>query len=298
MCSIFFLYGSFVQSAEFVSDYAKPLLDKWWPGDEKAYSFNINQDNRFIDNVKALFYPSDEGVPGWQIWVFIRTIAVAVFFALLVWAWFQFIFNADNPEWINKAKMSLLYILLWAAVFFLSRWILTELLSISSIDGVYESDDNNSLVDRANNIAVLILSFLKAIAFFVALFFIVWYGFQIMSAMGEEEKIKAARQGLLNVVLALIFIKIIDYLYYIALSGDFTNQAIDFIVQASRFLTYIIGVCFVLALLYAGYTMLTSSGDEERTTKAKNIVKAVFVIGLLVLLFMLIIHQIFQDLYS
>jgi hypothetical protein len=103
-------------------------------------------------------------------------------------------------------------------VFFLARWILTEVLSISNIDGIYESDTNNSIVDRANSIAVIILSFLKAIAFFVALFFIVWYGFQIMSAMGEEEKIKAARQGILNVVLALIFIKIIDYLYYIALS--------------------------------------------------------------------------------
>jgi hypothetical protein len=95
------------------------------------------------------------------------------------------------------------------------------------------------------------LSFLKAIAFFVALFFIVWYGFQIVSAVGEEEKIAAARQGLINVLLALVFIKIIDYLYYIALSGEFQSKAVDFIVQASKFITYIIGVCFILALIYA-----------------------------------------------
>jgi len=106
-------------------------------------------------------------------------------------------------------------------------------------------------MDKANNLALVILSFLKAIAFFVALFFIVRYGFQIISAVGEEEKVTAARQGVINVLLALIFIKIIDYLYYIALSGDFKNKAVDFIVQASKFLTYIIGTCFILALIYA-----------------------------------------------
>ena len=291
--------GSFWRTADFVSDYANPLLQKWGNGDEKAYSFNVKYDyeTKIIDNIKALFYPSDDGVPGGQIWLFLRTIAVAIFFALLVWAWFQFIFNADNPDGIKKAKMSLLYILLGAAIFFMSRWILTKLLSVWSVEGIY-GDWWNTIVDRTNDIAVIILSFLKAIAFFVALFFIVWYGFQIVSAVGEEEKITAARQGLINVLLALVFIKIIDYLYYIALSGEFQSKAIDFIVQASKFITYIIGVCFILALIYAWYIMLTATWDEERTTKATNILKAVFIISILVLLFMLIIHQIFQDIYS
>ena len=95
-------------------------------------------------------------------------------------------------------------------------------------------------MDKANDLAVVVLSFLKAIAFFVALFFIVWYGFQIVTAVAEEEKVLAAKQGVINVLFALIFIKVIDYLYYIALSGDFKNKAIDFIVQASKFLTYLI----------------------------------------------------------
>lgn len=288
---------SFSRSADFLSDYANPLLQKWWNGDEKAYSFNVKDDSRIIDNIKALFYPSDDGVSGGQIWIFLRTVAVALFFALLVWAWFQFIFNADNPDGIKKAKMSLLYILLGAAIFFLARWILSKLLSVWAIEGVY-GDNWNTVMDKANNLALVVLSFLKAIAFFVALFFIVRYGFQIVSAVGEEEKITAARQGVINVLLALVFIKIIDYLYYIALSGDFKNKAVDFIVQASKFLTYIVGTCFILALIYAWYIMLTASWNDERTTKAVNIVKAVFVIWILVLLFMLVIHQIFQDIYS
>lgn len=293
-----FGWSTTTYAADFLSDYANPLLQKWWNGDEKAYSFNIKDDNRIIDNIKALFYPSDDWAWGGQIWIFIRTLAVALFFALLVWAWFQFIFQADNEEWLKKARMSLLYILLGAAIFFLARRILAKLLSVWSVDGIYDSATGNAVVDRANDLAVFVLSFLKAIAFFIALFFIVWYGFQIVSAVGEEEKVTAARQWLINVLLALVFIKIIDYLYYIALSGDFKNKAIDFIVQASKFLTYIIWTCFILALIYAWYIMLTSSGDDERTTKATNIVKAVFVIWILVLLFMLIVHQVFQDIYS
>lgn len=91
-----------------------------------------------------------------------------------------------------------------------------------------------------NGLAIFVLSFLKALAFFIALIFIVWYGFKIVNESGEEEKVNLARQGITNVLLALIFIKIIDYLYYIALSGQFKSKAIDFIVQASKFLTYLI----------------------------------------------------------
>gem|GEM_PF-4877725 len=50
------------------------------------------------------------------------------------------------------------------------------------------------MIDKANNLAVVVLSILKAFAFFIAVFFIVWYGFQIVSAVGEEEKLTAARQ--------------------------------------------------------------------------------------------------------
>lgn len=292
---------SFVQWADFLSDFANPLLQKWGNGDEKAFTFdNLKDDNMIIDNIKSLFFPSDDAAwaGGGQIWKFIRIVAVAVFFALLVWAWFQFILNADNPDGIKNAKMSLLYILLGAAVFFLARWVLTKLLDVWSVDGLYDSGTGNSVMDKANDLAVVVLSFLKAIAFFVALFFIVWYGFQIVTAVAEEEKVLAAKQGVINVLFALIFIKVIDYLYYIALSGDFKNKAIDFIVQASKFLTYLIWAAFILALIYAGYIMVTSTWDDERTTKATNIVKAVFIVWILVLLFMLIIHQVFQDIYS
>lgn len=290
---VWLIGGSLTRWADFVWDYANPLLQKWWNGDEKAYTFNIDQNNKIIDNVKALFYPWDKGG---QIWTFISTIAVAIFFALLVWAWFQFIINADDPEGIKKAKTSLLYILLGAAIFFLALRILSTLLDLWSVEGVY-GDGWNTVMDKANNLAVFILSFLKALAFFAALFFVVWYWFHILIAVGNEEKTTAAKTGLINVLLALIFIKVIDYLYYVSLSGEFETKGVEFIVQASKFVTYLIGACLVLSLLYAWYMMITATGEDERTTKATNLVKAVFIVWILVLLFMLIIHQVFNDIY-
>lgn len=102
-----------------------------------------------------------------------------------------------------------------------------------------------------NNVVILILSFLKGIAFFVALIFLMRHGVKMVTAVGEEEKIKVAKQGILNVLLALIFIKVIDYLYYIALSPEFTDNAINLIVQVSKFIAYLIGAALILATLYA-----------------------------------------------
>jgi hypothetical protein len=72
----------------------------------------------------------------------------------------------------------------------------------------------------------LVIGFLKAAAFFAAIIFMVYYGYRMMNSFDREERLKNARTGILNVIMALIFIKIIDYLYYIAQIGDFKNQAI------------------------------------------------------------------------
>lgn len=295
VCGMAFLPFAPASAADFLSDFAHPLLQPGGPGDESAYNFEgVKDTNKIIDNIKALFYPDD--VNGGAIRDALRVLGVAIFFALLVRTGIKFILNADDPEEVKKNRLMLLYIFLGAAVFFLARRILSKLLNIWGIEGVFEDGNFFTFVSQATNkVAVLILGFLKAIAFFVALIFLLWYGFKMVTAVGEEEKVKAARQGILNVVLALIFIKIIDYLYYMALSPDFTGNAINFIVQASKFIAYLIGAALILAVLYAGYLLVTAAGNDENITKAKNILKSVFVVALLVLLFLLIIYQIFQD---
>jgi len=46
----------------------------------------------------------------------------------------------------------------------------------------------------------------------------------MMGAMDKEDKVKAAKTGILNVIIALVFIKIVDLIYFIAQEPDFTSQ--------------------------------------------------------------------------
>ncbi|USN55459.1 MAG: hypothetical protein H6765_02445 [Candidatus Peribacteria bacterium] len=54
----------------------------------------------------------------------------------------------------------------------------------------------------------------------------------------------------------------------------------------------------VLVLFYAGYMYVTSSGSESRIQSAGNTVKTALVVVLMILLFLLIVYQVFQDLLA
>ena len=78
--------------------------------------------------------------------------------------------------------------------------------------------------------------FLKAAAFFFAIIMITSHGFRIMMSVDKADKIKNARTGILNVLMALIFIKLIDYIFFIAQMPSFAQEAVDFIIELAKIL--------------------------------------------------------------
>ena len=70
-------------------------------------------------------------------------------------------------------------------------------------------------------------------------------------------------------MIALVFIKVIDYVFYIAQTPAFGTKAADMIVNVAIVLGWILGSLFVLAIFYAGYLLITSSGKEDAFKKAK-----------------------------
>ena len=90
---------------------------------------------------------------------------------------------------------------------------------------------------------------MKAAAFFYAIIMFIYYGFQFMRAMEEEAKIKSARTGLINVIAALVLIKVIDFIFFIAQQQDFGSRIQDFLVNTSRIAAYVLGAAMVLALI-------------------------------------------------
>lgn len=190
----------------------------------------------------------------------------------------------------------MIYILLGATIIFMSTWLLGSALDLSSVEWL--SGDQWLLERTESNVLLVVLGFLKAAAFFLAIVFIWFYGYKMMQALDKEDKQKAARTGILNVIIALLFIKIIDYLYFIAQQESFGELSIDLVVQVSKFLMYIAGAIFVVALLYAGYLYLTAWGSDDQIKKATNVIKTVFVVILMLLLFLLVVYQIVKDIVT
>jgi hypothetical protein len=142
-----------------------------------------------------------------------------------------------------------------------------------------------------NRVLLNILSFLKVLAYFVAILMIIYYGFQIIRAYEKDDKIKAARTGVINVILALIFIRVIDFLYSILQTKNFKDQIVDILARFAKLGLYVVGFIALGTIFYAAVLLLTSRGDENAWKKAKTIVINIFLVIIVIALFLLIINQ-------
>lgn len=264
---------------------------------ETVFSICIDRNISLMENIKNLFYPNATAVDAcwsnsqwWQLWIIIRALGFIILFIFLVVTGINFIMNAKEPDGAKKAFSSLIYILYWAFLIFWVTWILGTVLNIWWIKG------SGELVSSLQNKLFLqILSFFKVLAFFAAIVMLVVTGFRMMSAMDKSDKVKTAQKGAINVIIALVFIKIIDYLFYIAQTPAFGAKAADMIVNVAITLGWVLGALFVLALFYAGYLLITSSWKEEAMKKARSVIINIFVISLVIFLFLLIVYQVFNE---
>ncbi|MDR0607388.1 MAG: hypothetical protein LBG52_03360 [Candidatus Peribacteria bacterium] len=160
---------------------------------------------------------------------------------------------------------------------------------LQGLEGVVQKalDGNDSLFFQ-------LLTFLKGAAFFWAILMVVITGFRVVMA-ADADKSKKLVRGVLNVVGALVIIKGVDFIYYIASVENFTAQAADFIVSAAKFFGYIYGAVAVLMVFYAGYSFITDGGGGDGFKRAKTILINLLVSGLVLFGFLLILYQVFSE---
>lgn len=279
---IMFFVG-FLFAAPSVLDTVNKVSWKQWVNLYKIKWLNSTQS--LSNNIKALFYPSTYG--WWEIWKFIRTLWVWVLILFLIRAWFLILIKADNEWERKKAQMNFLYILYGAVLFFWATWIL----------GTMQFEWwTRTLIDSAQrNVFLQILTFLKASAFFVAMLMIIYYWYRIMQAMDKEDRIKESRKGIINVIIALVFIKIIDFFFFIAQKEQFASDAWKTIITINKMIWYILWWFIVLAVIYAWVLLVTSSWEEDKWTKAKATITTVFLVVIIIAIFLLIIQQVLQE---
>jgi len=254
------------------------------------FSGSISRENTIVENIRNVFYPSNFGYDWWFLRNAIRVLMSGILFLFLIMAWVKFIMNSSSSDDTKKASMSIVYIWYWMFLILWSIWILWYVLNIENVQ--WSADLVNNL---QNNLFLQILTFFKVLAFFFAIVMMVLAGFKMMSSMDKEDKVKAGQKAIVNIIVALVLIKIIDYIFYMAQLPEFAQKAWDLILSFAKILGWVIGIAFVLALFYSWYMMFVAGWDEKAMKKTKWILTNIAIVSVVIFFFLLIIYQIFNE---
>ena len=273
--------------------------DKEWRV-ENVIDLWIDTNKSLKQNIKCLFYPNaspvvwcETTVAGWKIWDVARYIWFAILVIFLVVVGINLLLQWWNPEKARSSLKSLIYILYGSVLFFGATWILWSSLWIENVKWTEWLVD--ALQWWPDSLFFKIILTLKALAFFVAIVMVVVYGFKMMSVSDQATKTKTAIKWIINVIIALVIIKVIDYVYYIAQLPNFTTQATEFIIEVAKILGFIIWAVLVLLVFYSGFLFLTDQWKSENMKKAKNIIVWVILGAIVIFMLLLIMYQLFAE---
>lgn len=255
---------------------------------------SVTKDNTLANNIKKLFYPNSNSI----MYNVIRNMTLWVMILFFVWAWASLLLN-KKPEESRKHLYSLLYIMLGWVMVYASSWLFWTIFKFGMGDTFTASvgEDwvkwvTNSLI---NKVAFVILSAIKAAAFFVAIIMTVVTWFKVMAA-GEWEKWKKLVKWLVNVVVALLVIKWVDFVYYLAAdSSNFVKNASDFIINIAKVFGWLYGIVTVIMVIVAWYLYITDGWTWSNFKKASNVLINILLSALVLFGFLLIVYQIFAE---
>ena len=281
------------------NDYFKALTSDWWG--EKLYEIKcVSSKNTLKQNISCLFFPKTNwGGVLWGIWKYAGMVLVFIF---IVYAAANLIISQGKPEKMKEAVSSLLYILIWSLLFFWSMWIFWsngpfDVLSLQQTSWWLKSVEANLTGEKW--LLFFLLSFLKWAAFFIAIVMIVVTWFKLMNPhTWEGWDGKKLAKSLINIIFALVWMKVVDFLYLIASQEKFATRAGDFIIQVMKFLAYVSGSVMVIMLIYAWYLLIIDGGKGDNFKKAKTIMINMVLAVIALFFFLFILYQIFSEFWG
>ncbi len=285
----------FPQQAEAQAPEIGSFFDWLMDGENAVYDLTstVDPNKSLRDNIIDLLIPAPLNPSGSTatLWVLIRTIGVGVFILMLVFFASQLLIFWSDEGRVKSNLRNIALVIVWAILFFGAVRILSTIVTLWS-----GTTDAETIVDNINNNLFLqILWFLKALAFFIAIVALVIAAVRMMSAMDQEDKIKSARRWIINVIAALLFIKLIDFIYYAVAQPNFSEPIKWLIIQAAVILGRILWVVFMLAVIVAGYMMIVDGWSGERVKRARWILVNIFLAGLVIFIFLLVMFQLVNE---
>ena len=286
-------YSAGYGSAPVYETYAGKLT-KW---DEHLYDIKDVSSNKSIkENVEKIFFPTTSG--WWALWGILRYAGMVLVFIYILYSAIQLITSMGKPEKLKSAITNLLYVLIWSFLFFWAMWIFWTKFDMSDI-GFRGTDSVADNLTSSNWLPFFILSLLKWAAFFIAIIYIVSIWFQLMNpSTWESWNGKKIIKSLVNVIFALVAIKVVDFLYYIASKNSFATEAWNFIIQVAKFLAYLSGIVIVFMIIYSGYLLVVDWWKWENFKKAKNTLINIVLAIVSLFFFLFILYQIFAEFWG
>ena len=264
----------------------------------KPSAYWVDSESSFRENVFQLFYPSRMGDSS-AIYEIIKWITLWVMVIFIVMAWASLLMN-KKPDESKKHLTSLLYVLLWWVLVYAANRLFGDVLNFWRADTFTQWTEGgvwwfkNAFVWEGS-VLFIILSAVKAFAFFLAIIMIVITWFKVMAAW-EWEKWKKLVKWIINVVVALLIIKWVDFIYYLAAdSENFVKNAADFIIDVAKIFGYIYGVIIVIMVIVSWYLYITDWWDWSNFKKASNVLINILLSALVLFAFLLITYQIFAE---
>lgn len=281
---------------KFAKDFTSYLTLWGWLLDPD--DFWVSQDNTLRDNVVALFYPWGTANNTNAIYNVIRGLTLWLMIVFIVRAWAGLLFSKD-PKTMSKTLNTFIYILIWWAFIYGANRLFWSVFDFNSDKFVAWEENWFEWVTGAlvweNSVFFFVLSALKAAAFFFAIIMIVLTWIRVIGA-GEGEKWKKLVKGLINVVVALLIIKWVDFVYYLAAdSNNFVENASNFIINVARIFGYIYGVIIVIMIFIAWYLYITNGWGESNFKKASTILINILLSWIVLFVFLLILYQVFAE---
>ena len=302
------LFALFVVSGCVLNNTVEAVAPKY----EQDFASQLKKDNRVLnpdkfgvksqknirENIVSLFYPSENWAN--NIYHVIRdiTLWVMIIFIIVAWASLLLWWKAEDSK---KHIVSLLYILLWWVFIYAANRLFGSALHFNGDQFTVWSADEQGIWWFTNVLIwnwwvfFVILSAIKAFAFFLAIIMTVVTWFKVMAAW-EWEKWKKLLKWLINVVVSLLIIKWVDFVYYLAAdSWTFVKNASDFIINVAKVFGYIYWVVIVIMVIIAWYLYITDGWSGSNFKKASNILVNILLSALVLFAFLLITYQIFAE---
>jgi len=274
-------------------DFASHLKKEGWV--LKSERFWVSTDKTLRENIVEFFYPRYNWVSA--IYDVLRGITLWVMIIFIIVSWASLLLN-KKPEESKKHLFSLLYIMLWWVFIYAANRLFWTILNFNVELTTWPQQGlwwfTESFIWE-QSVFFVILSAIKAFAFFLAIIMIVVTWFKVMAAW-EWEKWKKLVKWIINVVVALLIIKWVDFIYYLAAdSSTFVKNASDFIINVARVFGYIYGVIIVIMVIVAWYLFITDGWDGSKFKNASNVLVNILLSALVLFAFLLISYQIFAE---